>query len=60
MKLSCFFRGHDDLLKVDRSRLYVECFTCGRRTIGITVSEKSRVERFRRRLRLLTAVRRLA
>ena len=32
--VACFLHGHDDLIHFDRSRIWMQCQTCGRETPG--------------------------
>jgi hypothetical protein len=34
MRLRCLLRGHSDLLRFEKDRLYVECMDCRRQTAG--------------------------
>ena len=40
--LRCLLMGHDDLIRRDVDRMYLECFDCGRATRGWTLGDGSR------------------
>lgn len=40
-RILCWFVGHDDIFKIDKNILYVECLKCGRRTNGLVTGRKA-------------------
>ena len=45
LSLTCWFLGHDDWIRRGPDRLYLECFECGRETLGWTTGRTHRADR---------------
>ena len=39
LSMRCLLMGHEDVIRRDSGRMYLECFDCGRATCGWTVAE---------------------
>ena len=44
LSLKCWLLGHEDWIRRDPGRLYLECFECGRETHGWTTGRHDRSE----------------
>jgi hypothetical protein len=47
--LLCALRGHDELLRFEKNRVYLQCMTCGHQSPGWTVEARRPVLRFESR-----------
>jgi hypothetical protein len=48
-QLFCALRGHDELLRFEKNRVYLQCMTCGHESPGWTVDTRRPVLRFESR-----------
>jgi hypothetical protein len=51
MSLRCFLFGHDETLQQQTSRLWLKCETCGRETVGWSLSRTAPIPRGKKILR---------